>query len=745
MSITIDEILQRFTGVRQTGSRQWEAKCPAHDDQHASLSIGVGDNGGTLLFCQAKCPTDAVCKAVGLTLADLAPEKPKAKRIVATYDYKDKTGKVIFQTVRFDPKDFKQRRKVDGGWLWGLTAGTYTRHGENWYRSPDGKQFPACERVLYRLPELLESTPDEWVIIVEGEKDADNLIKAGFVATCNPMGAGKWRAEYSECLRGRRVVIIADKDSSDHTQSPGWKHAQSVARSLNTIAAEIRVLELPGNAVKDSSDWLSAGGTADELRKLIAATPAWTPFAPPPDPTAPEPLDPQAPRRCAQAWAKARHMLGDDSIIVYSSDTFYSWKSPCWHQEEGAAIRSCAWDFLDRSTKQIESRGEIVTQPFKPRRKHVDEMIDALKAIAFTRARSPAWLVDDPTLPDPRDLIIARNAIVRLGDPPTVIGPPTPRLFAVNALDYDYAPDAKEPTEWIRFLDTLWPDDPQSIELLQDWFGYVLGHDVSQHKILLVVGPKRSGKGTINRVLTQMIGPINHCGPTLASLTGPFGLQSLLGKQLAVISDARLSGKADQAVVVERLLAISGEDAITIDRKGTTSLNLTLPTRIMIMTNELPRLYDSSGAIASRFLVLTLSQSFYGREDTGLTARLLAELPGILRWAMAGWTRLRERGRFLQPATSEEAIEEIADLTSPVSAFVRDAIEVGKGKTVSADRLFEAWQKWCKEQGRDSHGTLQMFAKDFRSAMPDVHKVRHRPDFKAWYEGIDVKLSTEVP
>ncbi len=114
---------------------------------------------------------------------------------------------------------------------------------------------------------------------------------------------------------------------------------------------------------------------------------------------------------------------------------------------------------------------------------------------------------------------------------------------------------------------------------------------------MTIVGPKRSGKGTIARVLRELIGPNNTCSPTLAGLGTPFGLQPLLHKRLAIVSDARLSGRTDSAIVTERLLSISGEDAQDIARKYRNSICVRLPVRFMILTNELPRLNDPSGAL----------------------------------------------------------------------------------------------------------------------------------------------------
>jgi putative DNA primase/helicase len=141
----------------------------------------------------------------------------------------------------------------------------------------------------------------------------------------------------------------------------------------------------------------------------------------------------------------------------------------------------------------------------------------------------------------------------------------------------------------LEFLHQLWPNDEEPIEALRDWFGYVLSGRTDLQKIFMIIGPLRSGKGTISRILTAMIGRGHVANPTLSSLGTEFGLAPLLGKSLAVIGDARLGSKTDSRTVIERLLSISGEDAITVNRKFRDQVSVRLPTRFMIISNELPR------------------------------------------------------------------------------------------------------------------------------------------------------------
>jgi putative DNA primase/helicase len=319
--------------------------------------------------------------------------------------------------------------------------------------------------------------------------------------------------------------------------------------------------------------------------------------------------------------------------------------------------------------------------------------------------------------------------------------PHTPGFFTYNAVDFAFDPHAPEPRQWLQFLAELWPDDQSVIDTLQEIFGYCLTSDTSQQKIFLLVGPKRSGKGTIARVLTSIVGLNSSVAPTLAGLGMNFGLAPLMGKRVAIISDARLGGRADQHAIAERLLSITGEDAITIDRKYRDAWTGRLQIRFLILSNELPRLADASGALAGRFIVLILTRSFYGHEDHGLTNRLLAERSSILNWAIVGWRRLAERGYFVTPASSADAVRELEDLGSPIGAFVREHCDVAPGRTVETDELFKAWSQWCARQGRDHPGTAQTFGRDLRAAVPGLKVTQPRggDGRLRLYEGIGLK------
>jgi putative DNA primase/helicase len=225
-------------------------------------------------------------------------------------------------------------------------------------------------------------------------------------------------------------------------------------------------------------------------------------------------------------------------------------------------VRAAAYAWLEHALYP----GDTGPLPWAPTRRKVDDVEDALRSIVLvdSAASAPAW-TNGRTDPPADETVAMRNGLLHI--PSRTLLPHTPAHFSHFALSFPYLPNAPEPRRWLTFLRQLWPDDESSIAALQEVLGYVLGGDTRQQKLFLLVGPKRAGKGTIARVVTGLLGSHNVAAPTLASLSTNFGLQPLVGKPLAVVSDARLSGKADGAVVVERLLSISGEDSLTIDRK----------------------------------------------------------------------------------------------------------------------------------------------------------------------------------
>ena len=220
------EIARHLHGRKQPSG--WVARCPAHDDHNPSLSLKDADDGRVLVKCHAGCPQDAVIGA--LKAKGLWPEHERGhdRVIIATYDYRDEIGRLLYQVVRTEPKGFFQRRPDGyGGWI--------KRKGPR--------------QVLYRLTEVLEAPI---VFCVEGERDVETLRDYGFVATTNAGGAeAPWLPQYTEALRGREVILIPDNDM------PGRKRVARIARALLGNVERLVILEV--NDGKDVTEWFAHG------------------------------------------------------------------------------------------------------------------------------------------------------------------------------------------------------------------------------------------------------------------------------------------------------------------------------------------------------------------------------------------------------------------------------------------------------------------------------------------------------
>jgi putative DNA primase/helicase len=360
-------------------------------------------------------------------------------------------------------------------------------------------------------------------------------------------------------------------------------------------------------------------------------------------------------------------------------------------------------------------------QPFNPTPTKVNAIMDALVMGVFSSREKnvPFWLGPSQGI-STAGLIACRNGMVNIET--RALEQHDPRLFQVNCLPFDYDAAAPSPPMWQEFLRQLWPGDEDGKRArltLAEMFGLMLTPDTRYQKIFLIVGPKRSGKGTIARVLTRMLGRDNVANPTLHGLSSNFGLAPLIDKRAAIISDARLGPRTDAYTVAERLLSISGEDALTIDRKYHEPWTGSLGVRFLILTNELPRIADASGALASRFVVLQLSNSFYSKEDHELTDKLLTELPGILNWSLQGLDRLRRRGYFKMPQSSTEAIHQLEDLASPITAFLRDWCVIDPQAAVNVKVLYGAWKAWCDQQGQSARSSI-VFGRDLRACVAQL-------------------------
>jgi DNA primase len=264
-------------GIPEWPNRTGSFSSPLRPDRSESFSVferegelfwkdhATGDGGDSISLiqhvkqCDPKSAIEWLAAEAGVKREEKARKSGKSsswenRELVCIYDYKDASGQVVHQTLRYREKEtgrktFLQRRRASEGERFGKYEAKLDRQRGGWWIWNLG----GIEPVLYRLPEIMEASGNVWIF--EGEKDADNAAKMGLVSTTSPMGAGKWRASFSESLKGRNVVICPDRDE------PGIAHAVLVTKALRSVGCQVHVVDwsllAPGQSEGklDFTDW----------------------------------------------------------------------------------------------------------------------------------------------------------------------------------------------------------------------------------------------------------------------------------------------------------------------------------------------------------------------------------------------------------------------------------------------------------------------------------------------------------
>jgi len=345
-------------------------------------------------------------------------------------------------------------------------------------------------------------------------------------------------------------------------------------------------------------------------------------------------------------------------------------------------------------------------------------IIDELRLKAM-----PGWIDRMQTDWEPSETISLANCLLNVRTREAI--PPTSRWFSKTRSPIHWNGGTVDCPNWLEFLASIFPDDPESIRLLQQFMGLCLTSDTSWQKILSFVGPPRSGKGTILRIISAMLGIDAVVSLGLGDLSREFGLEKLIGAPLAIMPDVRFGNRDNVADAIERLLSISGEDEIRIARKYQADWSGKLPTRIIMASNEMPRLPDAAAALPTRLLTLHFTESFVGREDTELMARLMDEIAGILAWSVDGYADLLTSGRFAANAATLDAVDEAREIGSPMLTFMTDCLNVTHNPETYVDiaEVYRVYQGWCQATGHKPSSMTTM-VKQIMDLEPKIRKGR---------------------
>jgi putative DNA primase/helicase len=647
------------------------------------------------------------------------------------------------------------------------TRDSFARVKPHFPRKKDGKPIkyeqPAGDDVrAYFAPAALPKIRDgsSSIHILEGEKKCLAVAQLGYAAIglggvwCG-VKDGKLIADLAAITwKGLDVYIMFDYDPKPEVRRHVAQAAARLASAQRAAGArEVYLVELPpgaGGTKNGVDDFLVARGAAgpQEYADLVEAA------KPVPAETYEAHDDPH---RLARLYLDRHHHDGMCSL-VYWRDEFHRWDGTAYRRLGEAEIRA---EIVKRVKEEFDRLNRSAVRKWQERGKRNQKGRETLPPVAgaVTRAlvsdvyqamasivllpgtvSQPCWL-GEPGPHPAAEFLACRNGLLHL--PTTTLLPPTPRFFSANGLEYDYDPDAPAPETWLRFLEDVLPGDLEAQRALRMWFGYHLLPDTSQQKIMMLVGPTRAGKGVVMQALEDVVGGHNFCNPTLGSLGNQFGMWHLIDKTAAVVTDARITAHTNLSMLAERLLSISGEDGVDVDRKFLPPLpGVKLKVRFTILTNELPMIADTSGAVVGRFLFLKFTESFLGREDTGLKAKIRHERTAVLNWAVRGWKQLRAAKRFRQPESGDVLRRMMEDLASPMKSFLEDRCDLGPESKILCDDLYKAWETWCAGVNRDP-GDVLRFGRDLAAAASGVERVQKRFGGVRRYHYVGVALKPE--
>jgi putative DNA primase/helicase len=667
----IDGILGRLESVKRE-SRGWLARCPAHDDRTPSLSISEGDNGCVLLHCHAGCTLEAVTAALNMTPADLFADNGNGKReVVAEYPYQDEDGQLLYQVVRYSPKGFRQRRlDGNGGWIWKL--------GDT-------------RRVLYRLRKVIETAKaGGTVYVVEGEKDVHAVEAAGGVATCNPGGAGKWRDEYSESLRGAHVIIFADKDE------PGRQHAAAVAASVAPVAASVRLTEAAVG--KDAADHLGAGKMLEEFLPVDLAAPA-------------PGEDPGAAEGTAGDGGKAFHLteLGNAERLAarHAGSVFtlrtadelraYDPARGIYSAEHGLLVRYA----VDVVRSMYSEAGDELGDAAKDLRRHaarsetkrsLDAMLSLAKSLESLEAEVSDFDADHELLNTTNGVVDLRNGDLHPHDPKY-------RMTKITGCGYD--PGAPTPM-WDAFLKRIFAGDQELVAFMQRLFGYALTGFIGEQIFAIFFGAGANGKSVLVDSWHAAMG--DYAGTAAIKTFLPHrtetvrtDLATFCGKRLVSASES----KAGQVVDAATIKVMTSKHVTCRFNYQRGEFTYTPNYLVILDTNFKPLVQCDDYAIKRRVLLVPFDVLIPEAErDTKLIEKLVAdELPGILAWGVKGACDYLANGLRI-PETVRAATDEYRAEMDQMHEFWGQWLVFGEAGTwTAAEALRDVLETWAKVNG----------------------------------------------
>ena len=546
------------------------------------------------------------------------------------------------------------------------------------------------------MPDVVKS---EEVLIVEGEKDVDNLRTHGFVATTCPMGAGKWRPQYNDALKGKELILIPDNDPQ------GREHMDQVAISLNGAARTLKWLALPGLPPKgDVSDWLAKFEDPEEVKERLAIMI--------------ENAEPYTPPKQTMTEIKNTSASEDEVLLQYHLTDVGNAES--FHQLHGSKFlyakekklwlhfNRVRWEENEEAVKQamiktMRYKTEMALKIFPPNSEQMKKMVQwslssesnyklsqALNIASIYVSKSTNEFDTDPML------LACANGVIDLRTGSIRQAMPSDMLQRSTNIIFD--PEA-QCIRWQQFLLEVFQEDLEMIDFVQRAIGYTLTGLTKEQCLFLLYGVGANGKSTFLEILQKVTG---EYGLTARFETFRDRKYEGIPTEIARMAGARfvksIETKEGAKINEERVKVLTGGDKISARFLYGREFDFYPICKIWIAVNHKPPVTDTTISYWRRMREIDFEVNFEGREDKELPQKLESELCGILAWAVRGCLNYQSQG--LEPIEKiKKATEQYRYDSDVLNHFIDQKLVIDRSKEIKASDLYAAYKQWVNDNG----------------------------------------------
>lgn len=634
------ELVARATRGRVVGANEIRAPGPGHSPQDDSLSITIDPQAPGGFLVHSFAGDDAItCKDyVRERLGVASTSKSFSSRPGKDYIYRDQNGSPYMKITRLykagGEKYFHQYRFEDNDWVMGTKG---------------------LSRIPYRLNEFIGA--DRPIYFVEGEKDADRLAAGGLLSTTAPEGAAaQWKSEMTPWFKGRDVYILPDNDE------PGRSHAQKVAAAIAPVAASTKIIELPGLQQKgDVSDWLDAGNSIVTLVKHcegaipVAANDNEPQFT----------VDVSVPLFGLLTESDVAARFGDSVATrlryCHSTGGWHYWTGNLWRKDEKQLTLDWTRKLAHSLSENAEAKVQVIVRRASFARA-VESLCRADQRLAVTAAD---WDRDPFKLGTPNGTVDLK--VGKLLAPQRSEGITKTTAFVPA--------DAADCPTWLRFLEEATQGDKDLIRFLQEWCGYALTGDISEHALVFVYGGGGNGKSVFLNTVSAILGDY---AVVAAMDTFTASKDSKHPTDLAMLRGARLVTASEteegRAWAEARIKQLTGGDPISARFMRQDFFTFKPQFKLMVVGNHRPALQKVDDAMRRRFNIIPFVHKPV-TPDPRLEAKLRAEGAEILRWMILGCLDWQTNG-LIRPESVKKATEQYFEEQDLFSQWLQERCEV---------------------------------------------------------------------